>query len=119
MNKWIVFTIIIVIIFTIIILEAVLYAKRIIKKGKKAEAKIIKIEKEKNMSASHDNPGIMRHWFNLEIELNDKILKRQVAITNYTKSLKVGDSINVIVHKNDFVLEDELGGYKKCGSIEE
>lgn len=112
MNKWIIFTIIVIIVFAIIILETVLYAKRVIKNGKKEKAKIIKIEKEINMSADHDDPGIMRHWYNLEIELKGKILKRQVAITSYTKSLKAGDYINVIVYKNDFLLEDELGGYK-------
>ncbi len=51
------------------------------------------------MSADCDDPGIMRHWFNLEVELNNEILKRQVAITDYTKSLKVGDYINIVVYK--------------------
>lgn len=64
------------------------------------------------MSSSHEVSGIMSHWYDLEVELNSKILKRQVAITNYPKKLKVGDTINVIVHKNNFVLEDELGDYK-------
>lgn len=113
MNKWIIFTIIVVIIFLIIILETILYCKRIIKKGKKEKAKIIKIEKEINMSADHDDPGIMRHYYNLEIELNSKILKRKIAITDYTKKLKVNDYINVIVYKNDFLLEYELKGDKK------
>ena len=65
------------------------------------------------MSADCDDPGIMRHWFNLEVELNNEILKRQVAITDYTKSLKVGDYINIVVYKKDFLMEDELRGYKK------
>ena len=113
MSKNLIGIIIIVVIFAIIILEAVLYSKRIIKNGKKERVKIIKIEEKTNMSADSDDPGIMRYWFNLEIELNGEILKRQVAITDYTKGLKAGDYINVIVYKKDFLLEDELGDYKK------
>ena len=63
------------------------------------------------MSAEHDDP--LRHWYNLEIELNNKVLKRQVAITEFTKNLKAGDYIDVIVYKKEFLLEDELGDYKK------
>ena len=48
-----------------------------------------------------------------KIELNNKVLKRQVAITEFTKTLKEGDYIDVLVHKNDFLLENELEGYKK------
>ena len=111
MNKWIIFTIIVIIIFLIIILEIIIYAKKIIKKGKKEKVKIIKIEEKINRSADHDDPEIMRHWYNLEIELNGKILKRQVAITNYTKKLKVNDCINIVVYKNNFLLEDEIKDY--------
>lgn len=101
---------IIVIIFLIIIIEPVLYVKKIIKKGKKEKAKILKVEYERMMSAEIDDP--LRHWFNLEIELRGEILKRQVAITDFTKELKVGDYINVIVYKSEFLLEEELDGYK-------
>ena len=111
MNKNIIVIIIVIIIFLIMILEAILYAKRVIKNGKKEKAKILKIEYERMMSAEFDDP--LRHWYNLEIELNNKILKRQVAITEFTKTLNEGDYVDVIVHKNDFLLEDELGGYKK------
>jgi len=111
MNKNIIVIIIVLIIFLIMILEAILYAKKIIKKGKKERVKILKIEYERMMSAEHDDP--LRHWYNLEIELNNKVLKRQVAITEFTKALKEGDYVDVLVHKNDFLLENELEGYKK------
>lgn len=35
MNKWIIFTVIVIIIFLIIILEPIIYVKKIIKNGKK------------------------------------------------------------------------------------
>lgn len=113
MDRQIILVVIGIIIISIIILESIIYAKRIIKNGIKIKAKIVKIEKEITMSADCDDPGIMRHWFNLEVELNNEILKRQVAITDYTKSLKVGDYINIVVYKKDFLMEDELRGYKK------
>lgn len=83
------------------IIESVLYAKRIIKKVKKEKAKIIKIKEKTNMSADCDDLEIMRFWYDLEIELNGETLKRQVAITDYTKNIKAGDYIDVIVYKKE------------------
>lgn len=110
--RWIIFFMMVILIFLIIILDTIIYCKRVIKNGKKEKVKIIKIEEKINMSADLYDPEIMRHWYNLEIELNSKILKRKVAITDYTKKLKANDYINIIVYKNDFLLEDELKEYK-------
>lgn len=61
----------------------------------------------------------MRHWYNLEIELNGKILKRKVAITDYTKKLRVNDCINITVYKNNFLLEDEIKDYENNKKIKD
>ncbi len=112
MNRTAILIIIGLSIIIFMFLQALVKAKRIIKKGKKVKAKVIKKEREECESADINDP--MKHWFNLEVEVNNKIYKRGVAITNYTKELKIGDDIDIILYKEDFLLEAELGDYNKC-----